>query len=187
MNTENEKKLSDKVLKVLKYIEKKNLTKKELINYYTNISNSSSVTNWEKEILKEEVELKLRTKFPKVAYRTFGGKSKKAQEILKKIFISLEKEFDWSENMVGSKVKICGDMLNGKEYVCWYISYKNDKGYYSELIYRQKTIKDKPILEVNFKRVGKEFKNQKKIDQFTTEFQKDAISLYKSYLYKVIK
>ena len=50
-------------------------------------------------------------------------------------------------------------MISGKEFVCWYISYKNDEGYSTGLHYRQKTAEDDPYLDVDYRRVGKEYEN----------------------------
>ena len=108
-----EKKVSIQVENVLKRIENKDLSSKELINYFNNIRNHDSISDWEREVLTKTVEVKLRVNFPNLATRILGGKSGKAQEILEDIFASLEKEFDWTQNRVGNRVKVCGSMING--------------------------------------------------------------------------
>ena len=84
-----------------------------------------------------------------------GGKGGKAQEILEDIFASLEKEFDWTQNRVGNRVKVCGSMINGTNYICWYISYKNIDGFNAGFHYIQKSPKDDPMFEIDFRGVGK--------------------------------
>ena len=46
-------------------------------------------------------------------------------------------------------------MISGKEFVCWYISYKNSKGISCGLGYHQQTANDLPDLEVLKKEVNK--------------------------------
>ena len=77
-------------------MENKDLSSKELINYYNNIINHDPIRDWEREVLTKTVEVKLRVNYPSVATRILGGKGGKAQEILEDIFASLENEFDWS-------------------------------------------------------------------------------------------
>ena len=183
---EDEKKLSAGVSQTLERIKGKEHTDKQLINYIKNFRKHSDLTDWEKETLIEEVETQLRMKFPKAATRVLGGKSSKAEELLEEIFSTLENEFDWSQNQVKSKVKVGGAMISGRDHVCWYISYKNIEGYSSALIYRQKTIKDAPLLEVEYGRVGKQYENEKEVKEFPVDFREDAVDLYRQHLLKTI-
>jgi len=183
----SDKNISQKVQKVLDLIQTQEHSKTDLINYFNNINNDPSISDYERESLVKAVETEMRTKFPKSAKKILGGKSAKAQEFLEEIFHSLEKEFDWSKNCVGSKVKVGGSMISGKEYVCWYISYKNDDGYSTGLHYRQKTPKDDPYLDVDYRKVGKEFEKDKKVKIFPVELKDDALNLYKNFLTKTIK
>ena len=41
-------------------------------------------------------------------------------------------------------------MISGKEFVCWYISYKNDDRYSTGLHYRQKTAEDDLYLDIDY-------------------------------------
>ena len=181
-----EKKVSIQVENVLKRIENKDLSSKELINYYNNIINHDSITDWEREVLTKTVEVKLRVKFPNIATRILGGKGGKAQEILEDIFASLEKEFDWTQNRVGNRVKVCGSMINGTNYICWYISYKNSDGFNTGFHYIQKSPKDDPMFEIDFRGVGKQKDVQRKVDHFPIELREDAINFYKIYLSQLI-
>ena len=182
-----EKEISQRVRKILELIETKEHSKKELINYFNNIMENSIITDWEREVLTKAVEKEMRTKFPNSAKKILGAKSAKAQELLEEIYSSLEKEFNWSENCVGSKVKVGGSMIAGREYVCWYMSYKNDEGYSAGLHYRQKTPEDDPYLEVDYRKVGKEFEKDREVKIFPVELKEDALDLYRNFLSKTIK
>ena len=59
--------ISSKVSKVINIIETKDLSKKELINYFNNINNYPSISENERERLIEVVEKKMRVNFPNTA------------------------------------------------------------------------------------------------------------------------
>ena len=159
---------------------------KSLKNFFENINNSSEINDAQKEYLTNEVEKKIRVKFPKSAKKILGGKSAKAQELLEEAFVTLKKEFDWSENCVGSRVKVSGRMISGKEYIGWYISYKNDQGYSTGFGYRQKKPEEDPYLEIDYRKVGKEHEKDREVKIFPIELKEDALNFYRSFLSKVI-
>ena len=129
----------------------------------------------------------MRIKFPNTAKKILGGKSAKAQELLEEIFSILKKEFDWSKSEVKDTVKPCGSMISGKEFICWYISYKNDQGYNTGFHYKQKTPEDDPFLEIDYRKVGKEYEKDKEVKIFPVELKDEAINLYRNFLSKTIK
>ena len=182
-----DKEISQLVQKSLNYIETKESSKTELINFFNNINNSTKITDYEREALTEAVEKKMRVKFPKSAKKILGGIGAKAQELLQEIYSSLTKEFDWSQNCVGNKVKVSGNMISGKEYVGWYISYKNNDGYSTGFGYRKKTVEEEPYLEIDYRRVGKNYENEREVKIFPVELKDDALNLYKNFLTKTIK
>ena len=175
----------EKIYQIKRSIEKQDNIK-SLKNFYENINNSSDINDAQKEYLTNEVEKKIRIKFPKSAKKILGGKSGKAQELLEEVFNNLKKEFDWSKNCVGSRVKVSGRMISGKEYIGWYISYKNDEGYSSGFGYRQKKADDDPYLEIDYRKVGKEHEKNIEVKIFPVELKEDALNLYRSLLSKVI-
>ena len=63
--------ISSKVSKVINLIETKDLSKKELINYFNNINNYPSISENERERLIEVVE-KMRVNFPNTAKNIRG-------------------------------------------------------------------------------------------------------------------
>ncbi len=183
---QGKKEISQKVQKILEIIETKEHSKNELINFFNNAINYPDINDFERETIVEAVEKKMRIKFPKAAKKILGGKSAKTQELLEEAFNALKKEFDWSKNCVGSRVKVSGRMISGKEYIGWYISYKNDEGYSSGFGYRQKKADDDPYLEIDYRKVGKEHKKNIEVKIFPVELKKDALNLYRSFLSKVI-
>ena len=178
--------ISEHVLKVKKRIETEELSIKELKNYFNNILQYPKITDIERELLVNAVEKQIRVKFPNNAKKILGGKSAKAQELLEEIYKDLTQEFDWSNNNVRNKVKVCGSMISGKEYICWYISYKNDNNYSAGFAYKQMTPEQDPYLEIDYRKVGKGFEDEKKINHFRVELKDDAIKLFKEHLSKII-
>ena len=183
---ENSKKISEKVLKIKGTIETKEYKIKELQNFYNNINNSKEISEYEKEFLTEIVEKKIRVEFPSKAKKILGGKSEKAKELLEEVMVDLLKEFNWSNNEVKTKVKAGGSMISGKEFVCHYISYKNEDGYSTAIAYIQKTPEEDPYLEVHYRKVGKDSEQDKEEKIFPVQLKEEAVSLYKTYLYKTI-
>ena len=184
--SEIDNQISKKVSQVINLIETKDYSSRELITYFNNIMDYPSITEFERELLVKSVETKLRTKFPNAATKIFGGKGAKAQEILEGIFKELEDEFDWSNNRVGSRVKVGGSMINGTVFVCWYISYKNEEGINTGFQYVQETPEDVPFFEIDFRIMGEDKNNAPNNKRFPIEQMEDAISLYKENLRKVI-
>ena len=78
--------ISQRVQKALNYIETKEPSKTELINFFNQVNKDEKITDHEREILIEAVEKQMRIKFPKSAKKILGGKSAKAQELLEEIF-----------------------------------------------------------------------------------------------------
>lgn len=187
MNLKNE--ISDNVKRALKNIEEKDLSKQELQNYYNNISTSKEITDYEKEVLTEAVEKTLRIKHPNVAKKLFGSKLVKAQELLGNLFEDLKEEFDWTKNGVDTKVKNGGDMIGGRQYICMYISYKNELGVNTGFLYRQLTPESEPFIEVHKRQVRKKNEESGMIEEkvFTIEAEDEAVSLYKKFLSEVIQ
>ena len=183
----DQNKISRQIDNVIKIIETKEQTKAELITLFNNANNHSIITDEQKELLIEAVEKKLRKYFPSDAKKILGSKGKKAQDLLEEILSTLKKEFDWSNNKVGSKVKAGGSMISGKQYVCYYISYKNEDNFSTGFHFTQNTPEDNPKLEIDFRKVGQKFENTKENKFFEVELKEEALNVYKEYLKKTIK
>lgn len=186
--TMNDKKtISPKVKLALDMIQNKEMTNQEYTNFYINASKYEHITDYEREVLTEKLAAILRTKFPKQSARMLGNKSTLAQELLEEVMVELKKDFDFSSNQVGSHVKVGGSMIGGREFIAWYVSYKNSKGWNCSLTYRQKTPEDAPYLEVHHRQVTKntEFKPEKK--NYPVEMRKQALEDYKNYLINIVE
>ena len=181
---EEEDKISQKILTLKEDIETKERTIEQLRNFFNNVNDSSEINELEREYLISAVERKIRIEFPEKAKKILGGKSEKAKELLEEFFGLLKEEFDWSKNKVGSRVKVGGDMISGRQYVNWYISYKNKNKTQTHLSYNQKTPKDDPFLQVSYGESGDAKENETKT--FRVELKEDALNLYKSFLSKTI-
>ena len=186
MNSKNE--ISDNVKRVLKNIEEKDYSKKELQNTFNNITANKEITDYEKEVLIELVEKTLRIKHPNAAKKMFGSKEAKARELLENLFVELKDEFDWINNRVDTKIKTGGDMIGGRQHVCLYISYKNDLGVNTGFIYRQLTADSEPFIEVHIRQVRTKNEESRMIEEkkFAIEAEDEAVSLYKKFLSDVI-
>ena len=174
--------ISKKIKDLILNIKNTERTIDKLKNLYNNILNSHELNDLEKEALTSEVEKKIRTDFPKSAKKILGGKSEKAKVLLEECLQELIEEFDWTNNKVETKVKVGGDMIGGREHVCWYISYKNLLGLNTGFVYRQITPSQDPYLEVYSRRVGKNKDNNETIKTFRVELKDDAMSEYKKNL-----
>ena len=186
LSEEELNKKSQLLNKVKERIENDDLSITQLKNYFNNIMDYPQITDLEREQLINIVEKKIRIKFPKQATTILGGKSEKAKELLEEFFSLLKDEFDWSKNKVGSRVKVGGDMISGRQHVNWYISYKNENNILTGISYNQKTPKDDPFLEVFCYKVGKDYEKEKEAKTFRVELKEDALNLYKSFLSKTI-
>ena len=60
----SDKNISPKVQRVLDLIQTHENSKTELINYFNNINNDPSISDYEREVLVKAVETEMRTKFP---------------------------------------------------------------------------------------------------------------------------
>ena len=185
---ENKMDISDKVLKIKSIIESKLdiWTLKEFQNFYQNIDISNDINEYEKEFLAEICAKIIAERFPKRdSKKILGDKGVEGKAFIEEILNILIKEFDWSGNAVDTRVKNGGDMISGKVSVCYYVSYKNKKNNInSGFHYRQKTVDSDPYLEVDFRVVGT---NKKESEIFPVALRDEALTLYKSYLTKIIE
>jgi hypothetical protein len=182
----NKLNISSRVIKLEKLINTEDYSITQLKNFFTNAINSQTITDIEKELLINAVTKKIRIKFPKNAKKILGGKSKEAQELLEETYNTLEKEFDWSKNKVKNGVKVGGDMISGRQYISWYMSYKNDQKYATTLHYGQKSSEDEPFLNVDYRRIGKDYEKDKETKIFPVELKDDAVNLFRNFLIKTI-
>ena len=133
-------KVSENVKRILSLIKNKDYSKKELQTFYENINNEykkEKITEYEFEILIQELEHKVRITQPRLSKILFGPKDEKVRISLREFLEELKVTFDFSNNFVGSHVKTGGSMINGTKYIDVYISYKNKDKWHCSFAYVQ--------------------------------------------------
>ena len=185
---ENRVDVSDKILKLKSHIESKQdiWTLKEFQNFYHNIDISNEINENEKELLAETCAKIFAQRFSKRDSKNIlGDKGIEGKELMEEINNIVTKEFDWSENDVGTRVKNGGDMISGRLSVSYYISYKSKKSKMSAgFHYGQKTVASDPYLEVDIRKVGTDEEERK---TFPVALRDEALTCYRSYLTKIIE
>jgi hypothetical protein len=141
--------ISEQVRKVLGDIDTQPYTYQQLTNLYTNATNHTGITDIEREILTQKVEVSMRTKFPRESSKLLGSINDKPVEILEVVYRKIIEEFDLSRNHHKNGVKIGGSKIGGRQYIAWYVSYKNDEKWGSSISYRQDTPETEPRIEVS--------------------------------------
>jgi hypothetical protein len=109
---------------------------------------AEKLTEEEKEELIVEIEKILRNNSPRTAVQIFGRRDEASKEILRKIILELELEFDFSDNILKNGVKVGGDMIGGRVYAQTYISYKNEDGHKAEICLHQDSVDSEIIARV---------------------------------------
>ena len=139
-NLDKNNNVSDNVKHILKLIKHKDYSKKELHSFYENINyeyKKEKITDFEFEILIQELEQRVRITQPRLSKILFGPKDEKVRESLREFLDELKLTFDFSNNFVGSHVKTGGSMINGTKYIDVYISYKNKDKWHCSFAYVQ--------------------------------------------------
>ena len=148
-NVDEYKNVSVNVVRILNLIKNKDYTKKELHTFFENINNEYSkgkVTDYEFEILIQELEKRVRITQPRLSKILFGPKDDKVRTSLSKFLDELKTTFDFSNNNVGSHVKTGGSMINGTKYIDVYISYKNKDKWHCSFAYVQDQVDSNPYI-----------------------------------------
>ena len=179
--------LDSKVKKLLNDFKTKDFTFEQLQNFYNNITKSTEVSDIDKEKLTSILEDLIKEKFPKKSTSIFGPKGQEAKILLEEVYSELSNEFDWTHNNVLSGVKVGGAMLAGRNYVSYFISYKNNDNINIGFIYRQLTEKQDPFLEISYRKVSSKEMNEVKIIKFSLHEKSEALTLYKEYLLEYIQ
>lgn len=177
--------ISPKVKQILEDIETKERTYDQLHNLYVNIHDSDIITDFERESLIEVVEKKIKIEFPAKAKKQFGSKDNQAVIVLQEIYAKLDDEFGLSnkeKNMVKAGVKLGGDQMAGRLYVCRYFSFKTETKVNMGFAYNQKTVEDEPFLHVHERFVGQDKEGEDKT--FKVHEEEQAIECYKNMLHR---
>ena len=178
--------ISPKVQKILEIIKNKDQTYDQLHNQYENIYNNRYISEYDKECLIEVVEKKIKINFPAKAKKQFGSKDEQARILLEEIYATLNEEFNLSNpeiNDVKPGIKVGGDMISGRRYVCRYFSFKTkDTKVNMGFQYNQETVEDEPLLQIYEREVGKGDEGKFEEQSFKIDETNSAIEAYKVYL-----
>ena len=147
------------------------------MNLNNNATKDKEISEDERELLTQRVESVMRISFPKESGKVLGGKNDKPVEILEEVYHSIESKFDLSGNLHKNGVKVGGDMIGGRKYLGWYISYKNCQGWGTSLAYRQDTPDSDPRMEVRLYQVKSNGDHDEK-HEFRLDNLNDATSDY---------
>ena len=128
---------------------------RSLINFYKNTVDSKIISEYEKEVLKDSIEQRMREISPSVATKTFGPKDSEARKFLQAFYDRLADQHDLSRNRVKAGAKVGGSMINGTRFVEIYISYKNSLGVNIGLGWVQEKPDTVRFLTVDVRQVGK--------------------------------
>ena len=146
---DKELKVTENVVRILNLIKNKDYNKKELHTFYENINNEhkkGKITDYEFEILIQDLEQKVRITQPRLSKVLFGPKDEAVRRLLRDFLEELKVDFDFSNNNVGSHVKTGGFMINGTKYIDVYISYKNKDKWHCSFAYVQDHVDSNPYI-----------------------------------------
>ena len=180
--------ISDKILKLKKIIESKRdtWTLTEFQNFYHNVNINKDINDNERELLEKTCGQIIEERFPKrQSKKILGDKGVEGKDLIEEINSIVTKEFDWSNNDVETRVKNGGDMISGRVAVSYYISYKNKNSKINcGFHYKQETVASDPYLEISFRNLGS---NKEERKTFPVALRDEALTLYRSYLTKIIE
>ncbi len=179
-------KFSDRVLRALGVIERGQLSRKGLQNFYANANRDPDLTEAEREAVISALEARIRFTSPRDAKVLFGPKDAEARAILGRINESLAQEFDLSGNTVGSGVKTGGDMISGNVYVSVYISYKGADRRHATLGVFQCSAESTPLFVVRLYQTGRNVSELELREEFPIDEVDEAAALYRAHLMRVL-
>jgi len=180
------KRFSDRVLRALDVIERGQLSRKGLQNFYDNANRDPDLTEAEREAVISALEARIRVTSPRDAKALFGPKDAEARAILVRINEALAQDFDLSGNTVGSGVKTGGDMISGNVYVSVYISYKGVDRRHATLGVFQRSAEIAPIFVVRLYQTGRDVSELELRQEFPIDEMHEAVALYRAHLMRVL-
>lgn len=178
--------LSEVVKKALMQIERMD-SKKSLLTIYNNAQNHPTISDNEREVLVEAIELRLREVSPSAAKKIFGGADADARDYLQAAYESAIQKFDFTENRVRNGVKTGGDMISGKVYVDVYTSYKNSEGWHVFLQWIKLDFQAEPFLLVKKYQGGESNLSSFEKWKYSLDQREEAEAKYISLLTDVIE
>lgn len=158
-----------------------------LSNLYENVRRHRSISEYERELLDEAVEIRMREIAPARATKLFGPRDSMARRVLQSIYDDLANTLDFTSNRVGNGVKAGGTMISGERHVDLYLSYKNEDGVSVGLTWLQDAPSADPYLRVSVRQVGGSNPGTLAEHRFETSQKNDAAACYRAELEKVIR
>lgn len=183
MNSSN---FSERVRRALDAIEKREITRKGLRNFYQNAIQDPDITETEREAVIAALETKIRINAPRDAKALFGPKDAEARALLGTVYDALATEFDLSGNTVGAGVKTGGRMISGDMHVDVYISYKAEDRRHATFGYLVKKPGNDPILALRIYQTGKGATAPDLREEFPLDMFDEAAARYRANLIRIL-
>lgn len=182
----NENDISPLVRQTLERIETKDYDWGQLSTYYENTLKFTDITEYERELIVQALESKIRLKNPRKAKSLFGPKDAEARSLLQCIYERTASECDLSANRVGNGVKTGGDMIAGKAYVDVYISYKNEDKWHAGLGFYQTSAEAEPKLRVRLYQGRENNAEGREMNEYPVNDLETAAQKYTKHLERII-
>lgn len=154
---------------------------------YQNAINHQNITEFEREMVVEALEQRMREVSPNDATRLFGPRDSAVRQFMENTYKSLTSEFDFAANRVKNGVKVGGHMINGEKFVDLYLSYKSDGGVNVGLSWVQEKADSDRFLSVKVRQVGGDNAGMLAEHCFKAGQEDAAIECYREELAKVVK
>lgn len=182
----SDQKFSERVRRALDIIEKGDLTRQGLRNFYDNATRDPNLTEAERKAVISALEPRIRVTSPTDARAMFGPKDAEARALLSQINDALEVEFDLSGNTVGSGVKTGGDMISGAFHVVVYISYKGADRRHAGLAVVQRAPDADPILIVSLYQTGRNPTVPEMREEYPIDAVAEAVDRHRTNLRQIL-
>lgn len=155
-------------------------TEAEFVSWYDNVRARGG-----SQALLDAIKLRMRVDFPRAASKKFGAKTLEVVELLTRLREDIATRFNLANNKVGQHVKVGGDEQTGKQYICRYLSYRNDENRGAQITAIQVTAESEIQIVVDSYRTNAREDNFRQSETFSMNEFKDAALLYQSHLEKL--
>jgi hypothetical protein len=152
-------------------------TEAEFVTWYDNV-----LARGGSAALLDAIRLRMRLDFPRAAKRKFGAKTDEVVDALARLHAQLADSLDLSRNTVGGHVKTGGDEQTGKQYICRYLSYKNDRNLGSQITVTQQAADSEIVVTVDHYRVDPKRESLREPQTFPMGDFDSAAALYRKDL-----
>lgn len=181
-DTPEEDRISNKVQKTLNLIESGKPTEQEFVNLWNNVKKYVGMTEYERELVLDKLEVIIRTQFPKRAKKLWGPREQDVVEILTKLLSKVSSKYPLEENCVGQGVKIGGAMISGEKYVAAYFSYKSKEKWHVVFEIQQNSAEEAFYIIVKKYLGGEENPDGKIYEEYSIKDIDTALARYCEHL-----